>query len=158
MKLNPYLNFNGNAEEAFRFYQSVFGGELTLMKMGDAPGAENLSESERSMAMHVSIPIGADQYLMASDCTGQAGVQLQFGNNNYIAVSPDSRDEADRIFNGLSPGGMVEMPMADIFWGDYFGSFKDKFGVYWMIIFENSKVATKMSENDVPVFESKSLL
>jgi PhnB protein len=154
MKLNPYLNFNGKAEEAFRFYQSVFGGELIVMKMGDAPGAEKLSEAERNMAMHVSIPIGAGQYLMASDCTGQAGVQLQFGNNNYIAVSPDSRDEADRIFDGLSAGGMIEMPMADMFWGDYFGSFKDKYGVYWMIIFENSKVENDASEPGVHVFES----
>lgn len=154
MKLNPYLNFNGNAEEAFRFYQSVFGGELTLMKMGDAPGAEMLSAAERNMAMHVSIPIGAGQFLMASDCTGQAGEQLHFGNNNYIAVSPESRDEADRIFNGLSAEGMVEMPMADMFWGDYFGSFKDKFGVYWMIIFENSKVENDATEPGVQVFES----
>jgi PhnB protein len=154
MKLNPYLNFNGNAEEAFRFYQSVFGGELTLMKMGDAPGAEMLSAAERNMAMHVSIPIGAGQFLMASDCTGQAGELLHFGNNNYIAVSPGSRDEADRIFNGLSAEGMVEMPMADMFWGDYFGSFKDKFGVYWMIIFENSKVENDATEPGVQVFES----
>jgi len=154
MKLNPYLNFNGNAEEAFRFYQSVFGGELVVMKMGDTPGAENLSEAERNMAMHVSIPIGSGQFLMASDCTGQAGVQLQFGNNNYIAVSPDSRDEADRLFNGLSSGGMVEMPMADMFWGDYFGSFKDKYGVYWMIIFENAKVASDSAKAAVPLFES----
>lgn len=146
MKLNPYLNFYGNAEEAFRFYQSVFGGELTLMKMAEAPGAEKLSSEERNLAMHVSIPIGDGQFLMASDCMESQGQQLSFGNNNYIAVSPDSRQEADRIFNGLSAGGEVEMPMADMFWGDYFGSFKDQYGVYWMIIYENSKASANVSE------------
>ncbi|SKB46127.1 PhnB protein [Parapedobacter luteus] len=135
MKLNPYLNFDGNAEEAFRFYQSVFGGELFVQRMGDAPGGDQLPDNEKGRAMHVSIPIGDGQYLMASDCLPSAGHVLQVGNNNYISVTPDSREEADRLFNGLSAGGKVEMPMEDMFWGDYFGSFQDKFGVYWMINF-----------------------
>ncbi len=133
MVINPYLNFDGNAEEAFRFYQSVFGGELFLQKMGEAPGAENLSEDEKGRAMHVALPVGNGQFLMASDCVPSAGHVLHVGNNNYISVAPDSREEADRLFDGLSAGGQVEMPMADMFWGDYFGSFKDKFGVCWMI-------------------------
>jgi PhnB protein len=154
MKLNPYLNFYGNAEEAFRFYQSILGGELRVMKMDDAPGADKLSEAERNMAMHVSIPIGDGQFLMASDCLKSQGQQLTFGNNNYIALSPHSRDEADRIFNGLSAGGEVEMPMADMFWGDYFGSFKDRYGVYWMIIYETTPAATAVSEAADQIFES----
>lgn len=137
MKLNPYLNFDGNAEEAFRFYQSVFGGELFVQKMGTAPGTENLSDEEKNLAMHVSIPIGDGQFLMASDCIKSQGHILTNGNNNYISVSPDSREEAERIFNGLSAGGTIEMPLEDMFWGDYFGSFKDKFGTYWMINYAN---------------------
>lgn len=139
MTLSPYLNFDGNAEEAFRFYQSVFGGELTIQKMGQAPGMEHLSESEKNRTMHVSLPIGNGQYLMASDCLPSQGHVLRQGNNNYISIAPDSREEADRLFNGLSAGGTVEMPMAYMFWGDYFGSFVDKFGVCWMINFCNPK-------------------
>ncbi len=145
MKLNPYLNFSGNAEDAFRFYQTIFGGELSLMKMDTAPNAESLTAEERKLTMHVSLPIGNGQLLMASDCLESQGQHLRPGNNNYIALSPDSRDDADRIFAGLSAGGEVEMPMADMFWGDYFGSFKDKFGIYWMIIYENNKVAPEVS-------------
>lgn len=139
MKLNPYLNFDGNAEEAFKFYQSVFGGELFIQKMGEAPGTENLPENEKNLAMHVSIPIGDGQFLMASDCLKSAGHELNVGNNNYISVTPDSREEADRIFNGLSVDGKIEMPLEDMFWGDYFGSFEDKFGVRWMINYSTEK-------------------
>ena len=137
MKLNPYLNFNGNAKDAFQFYQSVFGGELSMQKMEDAPGLENIAKQEKEMMLHVSLPLGDGQFLMASDCLESQGHTLTIGNNNYISISPDSRDEATRIFNGLSEGGAVEMPMEDMFWGDYFGSFKDKFGVSWMINFNN---------------------
>ena len=137
MKLNPYLNFDGNAEEAFRFYQSVFGGELFLQRMKEAPGTEGLSEEEQNRAMHVAIPIGDGQFLMASDCVPSAGHELKVGNNNYISVTTDSREEADRLFNGLSAGGKVEMPMQDMFWGDYFGSLEDRFGVRWMINYTN---------------------
>lgn len=135
MVLNPYLNFAGNAEEAFRFYQTVFGGELFIQRMSDMPDSENLTEKEKDYAMHVSIPVGNGQYLMASDCVDSAGQVLHVGNNNYISITPDSREEADRLFNGLSAGGKVEMPMDEMFWGDYFGSFADKFGVHWMINF-----------------------
>lgn len=139
MKLNPYLNFDGNAEEAFRFYQSVFGGELYIQKMSEAPGTENLPEEEKDYVMHAALPIGVDQFLMASDCLKSAGHVLKPGNNSYISVSADSREEAGRLFNGLSAGGVVEMPLADMFWGDYFGSFTDKFGVCWMISYTNQK-------------------
>lgn len=138
MTLNPYLNFDGNAEEAFRFYQSVFGGELFIQKMGSVPDFE-VPEEEKDRAMHVGLPIGNGQFLMASDCLPSQGHVLKQGNNNYISVSTDSREDADRIFNGLSAGGTIEMPMADMFWGDYFGSFVDKFGVCWMVSFANQK-------------------
>ncbi len=136
--INPYLNFNGTAEEAFRFYQSVLGGELFIQKMKDAPGMEQLSEAEQNLTMHVSLPVG-NNVLMASDCVESMGHKLSVGNNNYISLSPDSREEADRIFNALSEGGEIEMPMADMFWGDYFGSFADKFGTRWMINFATNR-------------------
>lgn len=139
MQLNPYLNFDGNAEEAFRFYQSVFGGELFVQKMSQAPETENLPADEKNRAMHVALPIGNGQHLMASDCLPSAGHVLNVGNNNYISITPDSREEADRIFNGLAAGGKIEMSLADMFWGDYFGSFTDKFGVCWMINYTNQK-------------------
>lgn len=138
MKLNPYLNFDGNAEDAFKFYQSVFGGQLSLQRMSQAPGTESLPQAEKNRVMHVSLPIGDGQFLMASDILPSAGHKLDVGNNNYISLTPDSRQEADRLFNGLSAGGKVEMPMADMFWGDYFGSFEDKFGIRWMINFSNT--------------------
>lgn len=136
MKVNPYLNFDGQAEEAFIFYKSVFGGEFTgNMKMKDAPGTENLTESEKNRTMHISLPIGKDNLLMASDILPSMGHKLTKGNNNYISLHPESKAEADRLFNGLSEGGVIEMAMADQFWGDYFGSFIDKFGICWMINF-----------------------
>ena len=133
-KLNSYLNFDGTAEEAFNFYKSVFGGEFrgAVMRMGDAPGTENLSDDEKKRVMHIALPIGND-LLMASDIVPSMGHKLTVGNNNYISIFPESREEADRLFNGLSVGGAVEMPMQEQFWGDYFGSFTDKYGIGWMI-------------------------
>lgn len=134
MILNPYLNFDGNAEEAFRFYQSVFGGELFIQKMSDVTHID-IPEEEKNRTMHVSLSIGEKQILMASDCLPSMGHVLKVGNNNYISLSVDSREEADRIFNSLSENGEIEMPMSDMFWGDYFGSFVDQFGVCWMITY-----------------------
>ena len=134
-KLNSYLNFDGTAEEAFNFYKSVFGGEfLMLSKMGDMPGAEQVSDAEKNRVMHVSLPIGED-ILMGSDIVPSMGHKLISGNYAYISVFVESREEADRLFNGLSEGGKIEMPMEDAFWGDYFGSFWDKYGIGWMINF-----------------------
>lgn len=134
MKVHVYLNFDGNAEEAFNFYKSVFGGEfIANMKMGEAPGSEKMDKSEQNRTMHISLPLGEHAVLMASDIVPSAGHVLKQGNNNYISIHPDSREEADRLFNGLSKGGTVEMPMEDQFWGDYFGSFIDKYGIHWMI-------------------------
>lgn len=141
MKVNPYLNFDGNAEEAFNFYRSVFGGEFTaVMKMDTAPDAEKINQKEKDRIMHISLPIGKDIILMASDIVPSMGHTLNQGNNVYISLHPESREEADRLFNGLSKGGEVEMPMEDQFWGDYFGSFIDKFGVKWMVNYNKQYV------------------
>lgn len=134
MKVNPYLNFDGDGEQAFNFYKSVFGGEfIANMKMSDAPDVKKLPKNERNRIMHISLPLSKDTILMASDTVPSMGHKLNKGNNNYISLHPESREEADRLFNGLSVDGKIEMPMEDQFWGDYFGSFVDKFGVHWMI-------------------------
>lgn len=134
-KLNPYLNFDGNAEEAFNFYKSVFGGEFAggIMKMSSAPGTENLPDNEKERVMHVSLPLDNNQTLMASDIVPSMGHKLTQGNNVYLSLHPDSKEEADQLFNALAEGGKVEMPMEDQFWGDYFGSLVDKFGIGWMV-------------------------
>ncbi len=134
MKVHPYLNFDGKAEEAFEFYKSVFGGEYSSkMKMSEAPGAENLPKEDQNRIMHIALPINDDVTLMASDIMPSAGHTLTLGNQTYVMLNPDSKEESDRLFNGLSKGGKVEMPMEDQFWGDYFGSFIDKYGIMWMI-------------------------
>ncbi|MET0463647.1 MAG: VOC family protein [Chitinophagaceae bacterium] len=134
MKVNPYLIFDGNAEEAFNFYKSVLGGEFSsVSRMSDAPGTENLTENEKNRLMHIALPITEQVTLMASDCGPGMGEGFLIGNNVNISIHTDSREDADRLFSGLSAGGKVEMPIADMFWGDYFGSFIDKFGVNWMV-------------------------
>lgn len=134
IKLNPYLNFDGTCEEAFLFYQSVFGGEFMggIFRMGDAPGTENLTTEEKNKVMHIALPIGND-LLMGSDIIQGMGQTLTMGDNNLISIFPDSREEADRLFSELAAGGKIIMPLQDQFWGDYYGNFMDKFGVAWMI-------------------------
>jgi PhnB protein len=135
--INPYLNFNGNTEEAFNFYRSIFGGEFSaLMRWGDNGGCGEgspLSETDLSKIMHISLPIGSGSLLMASDALESFGQNAVPGTNSYVAIQADNREEADRLFNGLSDGGKVEMPMSEMFWGGYFGSFTDKFGIRWLI-------------------------
>lgn len=137
VRVNPYLNFDGKAEEAFNFYKSVFGGEFMggINRMSDAPGTENLSEDEKNRVMHIALPIGGGSTLMASDIIPSMGHTLKEGNNVYLSLHPDSREETKRLFNSLSAGGTIEMPLEDAFWGAYFGSFVDKFGIHWMINF-----------------------
>ncbi len=140
LKFNPYLNFDGNAEEAFNFYKSVIGGEFSIVqKFKDMPGAEKMSAEDANKIMHISLPISDGYTLMASDTFEAWGQKLKVGNNVYINLSPDSEEEADRLFNGLSAGGKVEMAMEKTFWGAYFGSFADKYGVEWMINYEYEK-------------------
>jgi PhnB protein len=135
MKVNPYLNFAGNAEEAFEFYKSVFGGELSsVVRFKDLPmEGMTIPESEGDKIMHIALPIGEGHTLMASDVLESTGQQLLQGNSTYVSLHPESREEAERIFNGLAQGADIEMPLGDQVWGDYFGSLKDKFGVRWMI-------------------------
>lgn len=136
MKVNPYLNFDGQAEEAFNFYKSVFGGEFSgKMKIDEVPGGDELPPEEQNRLMHISLLIGTDTLLMGSDIFPSMGQTLKSGNNNYISLHPESKEDADQIFNKLSAGGEIEMPMEEQFWGDYFGSFIDKFGIGWMINF-----------------------
>jgi PhnB protein len=137
--INPYLNFDGNAEEAMNFYKAAFGGEFMgpVMRWGGAPGCDEgdfkLSDADKEKVMHMALPISEGNVIMASDSVKGLGPALSVGNNVTIAVGPDSREEADRLFNALSAGGEVQMPMADAFWGGYFGSFVDKFGINWLI-------------------------
>ncbi|MDQ3640933.1 MAG: VOC family protein [Actinomycetota bacterium] len=134
-RVHTYLNFAGNAEEAFEFYRSVFGGEFrTRVRFRDLPmeGVE-IAEDDQDKIMHIALPIGDDDILMASDALASLGQELVPGNNAYVSVHPASREEADRIFHALSAGGQVEMPIADQVWGDYFGAFTDKFDAQWMV-------------------------
>lgn len=140
--VNPYLIFNGKCEEAFLFYKSVFGGEFPYIgKFKDAPSedGEKLSEEDENRIMHVSLPIG-NTILMGSDSHPRYG-DVSFGDNFSISINTESTEEADRIFNGLSAGGKVEMPMNKTFWGAYFGMFKDKFGIGWMVNFDEKQPA-----------------
>lgn len=140
MKVHPYLNFDGNAEEAFQFYKSVFGGEfLANMKMSSVPNGDKLSKEEQNRTMHIALPIGKETILMASDIMPSRGHSLQPGGQTYIMLTVESREEADRVYKGLSKGGDIEMEMADMFWGDYFGSFIDKYGIKWMIDFDTKQ-------------------
>ena len=137
--LNPYLNFNGNTEEAFKFYQSVFGGELSIQRFKDTPESGNIPEAERNKVMHVMLPIGKGNMLMATDALESVGQKLTVGNNFSISVDTDSKEEADKLFKGLSAGGKVELEMQKTFWGSYFGMFADKFGIQWMISYNENR-------------------
>lgn len=139
IKLNPYLNFDGNCEDAFNHYKKVFGVEFSgdgMMRFGDIPANEDfqIPENMKNRIMHVSLNIGKET-LMGSDTFPGMGKPFQKGVNSYISIHPESREEADRIFNQLSEGGEIEMPMEDQFWGDYYGSFIDRFGTPWMVNF-----------------------
>ena len=140
--INPYLVFNGNCEEAFLFYKSVFGGEFPYIgKFKDMPPAEGnpvLSEADGNKIMHVSLPIGDGSVLMGSDSNSASGV-VTFGQNISISINTKSKEEADKLFNGLSVGGTVTMPMSQTFWGAYFGMFADKFGISWMVNFDENE-------------------
>jgi len=132
--INPYLNFPGNTEDAFNFYKSVFGGEfLTLQRFKDTPDAGNLPAGVENQVMHVALPIGKNNILMGTDAPESMGFSLTVGTNQYICISPDSREEATKLFDGLSAGGKVEMDLQDMFWGAYYRSLTDRFGVKWMV-------------------------
>lgn len=138
VSLHVYLNFPGTTEEAFQFYRSIFGGEFSsLFRFKDMPiEGLALSEADSSKLMHIGLPIGRGTRLMATDTLESLGQKIEYGNNFYLFLSPDSREEADRLFAALSEGGTVETPMADQAWGDYYGALRDRFGVQWMVSFE----------------------
>ncbi len=138
--INPYLAFNGNAEEAFTFYKSVFGGEFTkIVRFKDLPSDPNhpLPESEANKIMYIALPIGEHNLLLANDVPSSMGVVNEKENRSKLLLSAESKEEAERIFNGLSKGGVVEFPIGDSPWGPYFGMFRDKYGIEWMIEFDS---------------------
>ncbi len=138
--INPYLNFNGNCEDAFEFYKSVFGGEYqSFSRFGEIPASEDFAvpEDEKELIMHVSLPLG-DQVLMGSDTSKYSGATV-FGTNISISIDTDSKADADRMFEALSEGGKVTMPIGDMFWGSYFGMCTDQHGVQWMVSFGEAK-------------------
>ena len=140
--INPYIAFNGNAEEAFNFYKSVFGGEFSkVARFKDMPSdpSNQISEEEANKIMHIALPIGRDNFLMANDVPKFMGVVNEKENRSKISISAESREEADKLFNGLSSGGTVEFPMGDSPWGTYFGMFRDKYGIEWMIDFDSKQ-------------------
>lgn len=141
--VNIYLTFNGNCEEAFNFYKSAFGTDFSYIgRFKDMPPQENMppvTEEIGNRIMHISLPISNETMIMGSDTGGEWAFAIQQGNNFSISISTDTRNEADRLFNALSDGGNVTMPLGDTFWGDYFGMFTDKFGVNWMMSFNEAK-------------------
>jgi PhnB protein len=135
--INPHINFNGNAEEAFNFYKSVFGGEFAkIMRFRDLVSPEfPVSENEANKTMHIALPIGKNM-LIANDVPEFMGKVNENESRSKISISAESREEADKLFNGLSEGGNIEMPIADSPWGSYFGMFRDKFGIEWIVEFD----------------------
>jgi PhnB protein len=140
--VNPYLTFKGNCEEAFNFYKSVFGGEFKYMgRYKDVPQSDRqiFAGVTDEKIMHVSLPISAETVLMGCDTAEEPGESIVEENNFSLSVTTDSQEKADRLFNGLSVGGQIKMPMSQTFWGAYFGMLTDKFGINWTISFDAEK-------------------
>jgi PhnB protein len=135
--INPHINFNGNAEEAFNFYKSVFGGEFAMiMRLKDLSSPEfPVAENDANKIMHIALPIGKN-ILMGNDVPESMGRTNENENRSKISISAESKEEADKLFSGLSAGGQIEMPIADSPWGSYFGMFRDKYGIEWMVDFD----------------------
>ncbi len=136
-RTSTYLNFSRQTEEAFLFYRSVFGGDFTpggIRRFKDIPATPGapLAEADKNLVMHVELPITGGHLLMGTDAPESMGFHVRFGNNVYINLEPDTREETERLFRGLSAGGKIEMELQEMFWGAYFGSCTDKFGVRWM--------------------------
>lgn len=136
--INVYLTFNGNCEEAFDFYRSVIGGEFShVSRFKDIPEDAGIPSdpADAEKIMHISLPVSGETMLSGSDTSGVWAADFRQGNNFSISITADSKEHADRLFRGLSDGGMITMPMANVFWGDYFGMLTDKFGINWMVSF-----------------------
>lgn len=143
-KVSTYLNFRRETEEAFNFYKSVFGGEFqgAVSRFRDIPPSEDmppLPEEDKDLIMNIRLPILGGHLLMGTDAPESMGFRVSFGNNVYITLQPDTREENLRLFSALSEGGQVEQELQDMFWGDYYGSLRDKFGVQWMFNCEEKK-------------------
>lgn len=131
---NPYLNFNGNTEQAFTFYKTVFGGEfLAVVRFESFDGTDQMPEADRKKIGHIALALGGGTILMGTDTLESQGQALTFGNNAYIALEAESAEEAERLFDALSEGGRVEMPLQRTEWAEKYGAFADKFGVQWMV-------------------------
>ncbi len=135
--INPNINFNGNAEEAFNFYKSVFGGEISLIvRFKEMSSPENpVSENDANKIMHIALPIG-NNFLMGNDVPESMGTVNENENRSKISINVESREEADKLFYGLSIGGKIEVPIGDSPWGSYFAMFRDKFGIEWIVDFD----------------------
>ena len=137
-RVSTYLNFPRNTEEAFKFYQSVFGGEFArggIARFRDIPPSDDappIAEADKDLVMHIELPIAGGHILMGTDAPESMGFKVNFSNNSYINLQPDTRAETKQLFDKLSAGGTVTMELQDMFWGDYFGTCTDKFGVQWM--------------------------
>ncbi len=136
--INPHINFNGNAEEAFTFYRSVFGGEFTkLVRLKELASPQfPVDEKDANKILHIALPIGKTNKLMGNDIPEFMGKVNENENRSKIVISTESKEEADKLFNGLSAGGSIEMPISDSPWGTYFGMFRDKYGIEWMVEFD----------------------
>jgi len=135
--LNPYVNFPGNTEEAFNFYKSVFGTEfIGLYRFSDMPESGKMPENERSKIMHIALPIGKSGILMGTDALESQGHKLSTGNNIQLSLTAESEAEADKLFNGLSAGGQVIVPIGKSSWNSYFALWIDKFGMTWMVNYD----------------------
>ena len=136
--INPHINFNGNAEEAFTFYKSVFGGAFAkIIRFKDLASPEfPVAEKEENKIMHIALPIGKNNMLMANDVPESMGRTNENENRSKIAISAESKEEADKLFNGLSAGGQIEGPLGESPWSTYFGCFRDKYGIEWIVEYD----------------------
>ncbi len=146
-RTSTYLNFTNNTEEAFNFYRSIFGGDFVrgISRFGDIPpqeGVPPLADADKNLVMHIELVITGGHHLMGTDAPVSMGFTVNVGNNVHINLEPDTKEEATRLFMALSAGGKVTMPLQDMFWGAYYGSCTDKFGVQWMVNVNNSQNVT----------------
>ena len=143
LAVNPYLNFNGNTEEAFNFYKSVFGGEFAMVqRFKDTPECGNIPEADANKIMHIALPLVNGTVLMATDALESMGQKLNAGNNFSLSLSTSSEQEATELFNKLAVGGKIDMPLQKTFWGAFFGMCTDQFGIQWMVSYDE-KFTTK---------------
>ena len=143
-RTSTYLNFTENTEEVFNFYKSIFGGEFVggVARFGDIPpqeGTPPLADGDRNLVMHIELAILGGHHLMGTDAPASMGFKVNVGNNVHINLEPDTKEEAMRLFTALSAGGKITMPLQDMFWGAYYGSCTDKYGVQWMVNVSNSQ-------------------